>query len=164
MLRIVAVGALLVALLITIKDQRVLQRAHLVGYCSTFASAADGSEWRKCVPGKLSGRPGLELNSCTDWGRRQRRVLELPRLARRSRADGMRRAARRRPFVSCLSLTLLVELRQAEAPGAEAVRRRVEDALLGTIVRPATSTIGRPAAIAHVSPLASVKTPKSVDA
>jgi len=68
MLRIVAVGALIAALLITIKDQRVLQRAHLVGYCSSVASDAVGSEWRKCVAGKLSGRPGLELNGCTDWG------------------------------------------------------------------------------------------------
>ena len=69
MLRIVAVGTVLIALLITVKDQRVLQRAHLVGYCSTVAQATDGSEWRSCVPGKLSGRPGLELNSCTDMGR-----------------------------------------------------------------------------------------------
>ena len=70
MLRIVAVGSVLIALLIAVKDQRVLQRAHLVGYCSTFAFSADGSEWRSCVPGRLSGRPGLELNSCTDFGRR----------------------------------------------------------------------------------------------
>lgn len=68
MFRIVAVGALLVALLITIKDQRVLQRAHLVGACSTVGGAPDGSEWRSCVPGKLSGRPALTLDSCTDWG------------------------------------------------------------------------------------------------
>ena len=69
MLRILAVGTVLIALLITVKSQRVLQRAHLVGYCSTVARATDGSEWRSCVPGKLSGRPGLELNSCTDYGR-----------------------------------------------------------------------------------------------
>jgi hypothetical protein len=68
MFRIVAIGALLVALLITVKDQRVLQHAHLVGFCSTVASDATGSEWRKCVSGRLSGRPGLELNGCTDWG------------------------------------------------------------------------------------------------
>jgi hypothetical protein len=60
---------MLIALLITIKSQRVLQRAHLVGFCSTVAQAQDGSEWRSCVPGKLSGRPGLELDSCTDIGR-----------------------------------------------------------------------------------------------
>ena len=68
MLRIVAVGAVLIALMITVKDQRVLKRAHLVGSCSTVASVADGSEWRQCVPGKLSGRPGPELDSCSDWG------------------------------------------------------------------------------------------------
>jgi hypothetical protein len=69
LLRIVAVGTVLIALLISIKDQRLLQRAHLVGSCSTLAQAPDGSEWRSCVPGRLSGRPGLELNSCTDFGR-----------------------------------------------------------------------------------------------
>ena len=69
MLRIVAVGTLLIALLITVKDHRVLQRAHLIGYCSTVAQGTDGSEWRSCVPGKLSGRPGLEFDSCTDVGR-----------------------------------------------------------------------------------------------
>jgi hypothetical protein len=70
LLRIIAVGAALIALLIAVKSQRLLQRAHLVGYCSTFAQDADGSEWRSCVPGRLSGRPGLELDSCADFGRR----------------------------------------------------------------------------------------------
>ena len=69
MLRIVAVGAVLIALMLAVKDQRLLQRAHLVGYCSTYAHAEDGSEWRSCIPGKISGRPSLELDSCTDWGR-----------------------------------------------------------------------------------------------
>jgi hypothetical protein len=69
MLRIVAVGAVLIALLITVKDQRLLQRAHLVGYCSTLQQSTDGSEWRSCVPGKVSGRPGLELDGCIDYGR-----------------------------------------------------------------------------------------------
>jgi hypothetical protein len=79
MLRIVAVGAVLIALLITVKDQRLLQRAHLVGYCSTFAQAADGGEWRSCVPGKVSGRPGLALNGCTDYGRyRQAEIWGCP--------------------------------------------------------------------------------------
>jgi hypothetical protein len=71
LLRIVAVGTVLIALLITVKDQRVLQRSHLVGFCSTFAQEeASGVEWRACVPGHISGRPDLELNSCTDFGRR----------------------------------------------------------------------------------------------
>jgi len=70
MLRIVAVGLTLIGLLVTIKSQQVLQRAHLIGYCSSFAQVANGTEWRSCVPGKVSGRPGLTLDSCTDWGRR----------------------------------------------------------------------------------------------
>ena len=69
MLRIVAVGAVLMALMITIKDRQLLQRAHLVGFCSTLAQTQDGIEWRSCVPGRLSGRPELVLNSCTDLGR-----------------------------------------------------------------------------------------------
>jgi len=59
---------MLVLLLISIKEQRLLQRARLVGHCSSVSQAEDGSEWRKCVPGRLSGRPGMELTSCTDWG------------------------------------------------------------------------------------------------
>jgi hypothetical protein len=70
MLRIAVYGLCLIALLITIKSQQVLQRAHLVGFCSTFAQVENGTEWRSCVPGKVSGRPGLTLDSCTDWGRR----------------------------------------------------------------------------------------------
>jgi hypothetical protein len=70
MLRIVAIGTVLIALMISVKDHRLLERAHLIGYCSTYAQSADGSEWRSCVPGRISGRPGLEFNSCTDFGRR----------------------------------------------------------------------------------------------
>jgi hypothetical protein len=70
LLRIVAVGTVLIALLITVKDQQLLQRSHLVGFCSTLARTDDGTEWRSCVPGRLSGRPSLDLNSCTDRGRR----------------------------------------------------------------------------------------------
>ena len=68
MLRIVVYGLVLIALMITIKSQQVLQRAHLVGVCSTVAQAPDGTQWRSCVPGKLSGRPGLTLDGCTDVG------------------------------------------------------------------------------------------------
>jgi hypothetical protein len=70
MLRILVYGLVVFALMITIKSQRVLQRSHLVGACSTIVQAADGSEWRSCVPGKISGRPGLTLDACTDWGLR----------------------------------------------------------------------------------------------
>ena len=46
----------------------MLQRAHLVGSCSTVASAADGSEWRSASPGSSPAGPASKLDSCTDWG------------------------------------------------------------------------------------------------
>ena len=68
MLRIIVVGAVLAALMIGIKDQRVLQRTHVVGSCSTVAGSPDGSEWHSCIPGRLTGRPGLSMDGCTDFG------------------------------------------------------------------------------------------------
>ena len=51
-------------------NEHVLQRSHVVGSCSTIARRVDGSEWRACAAGRLTGRPGLELSGCTDFGRR----------------------------------------------------------------------------------------------
>lgn len=70
LLRIVAVAAALIAMLIAVKDHRVLQRAHVVGSCATVLKDADGSEWRSCVAGTLSGRPDLSRSGCTDAGPR----------------------------------------------------------------------------------------------
>lgn len=69
LLRIVLVGTVIAALLIAVKDQRLLQRAHMVGVCTTYAQAPDNGEWRACYPGRLAGRPSLELDGCTDAGR-----------------------------------------------------------------------------------------------
>jgi len=68
-LRIIVVGAVLAALMIGLKDQRVLERTHIVGSCSTVSgSSLDGSQWHSCVPGRLTGRPGLTMDGCTDFG------------------------------------------------------------------------------------------------
>ncbi|MDX6511299.1 MAG: hypothetical protein QOE36_803 [Gaiellaceae bacterium] len=61
--------ALGIALLIGIKNDHLLERAHIVGYCRTYATAADGTEWRECFSGHVSGRPSLKRNNCTDVGR-----------------------------------------------------------------------------------------------
>ena len=66
MLRFVAAAAIGVALLTLVKRERVLERAHIVGACTTYAQAADGTEWRECFPGRISGRPSLKLNGCTN--------------------------------------------------------------------------------------------------
>ena len=72
MLRIFAVAAALIALLIAVKDHRLLQRTHLVGACATVSTAKDGTEWRSCADGWLSGKPTLARASCTDAGPRGR--------------------------------------------------------------------------------------------
>jgi hypothetical protein len=68
MLRFLAVAAAGVALLATVKRERLLERAHIVGVCTTYAQAADGTEWRQCFAGRISGRPSLKLNGCTPAG------------------------------------------------------------------------------------------------
>ena len=68
MVRIVAVGAVLVAVMVAIRDHRLLQRTHVVGSCATVVEVTDGSEWRSCVAGRLTDRPGLSLAGCTDYG------------------------------------------------------------------------------------------------
>jgi hypothetical protein len=69
MLRFLAVAAAGIAMLTTVKRERLLERAHIVGVCTTYAQAADGGEWRECFSGRLSGRPSLKLNGCTKAGR-----------------------------------------------------------------------------------------------
>jgi hypothetical protein len=68
-LRMALALALGIALLVAIKTERLLERAHIVGYCTTYAKATDGSEFRECFSGWLSGRPSLRRNNCTQVGR-----------------------------------------------------------------------------------------------
>jgi hypothetical protein len=70
MFRIFLAAILIVAALVTVKRERLLERAHIVGFCTTYAHGADGTEWRKCTSGRISGRPSLKLNGCTDVGPR----------------------------------------------------------------------------------------------
>ncbi|MDX6510719.1 MAG: hypothetical protein QOE36_223 [Gaiellaceae bacterium] len=63
--RIILAGALVLGVLIFVKQDRLLQRSGLVGYCQVVASpAGDTSEWRACREGKLEGRPNLGMDSC----------------------------------------------------------------------------------------------------
>jgi hypothetical protein len=69
MLRIVLVGVLIFAALVAVKDGRLLKRAHIVGVCEVYAQTGDGA-WHACYPGRLTGRPSLQGNGCTDRGLR----------------------------------------------------------------------------------------------
>jgi hypothetical protein len=70
MLRILVLATLAAAVLFTVKDQDVLHRAGLIGYCTTTTAPAGAKGiWRACEKGKLSGRPDLSRQSCHRQGR-----------------------------------------------------------------------------------------------
>ena len=56
--QIVAVGVCIFALMLVIKDGRVLRMAGLTGSCSIVQTYADSSLLVGCRAGKLDGQPG----------------------------------------------------------------------------------------------------------
>ncbi len=67
-LRIVAVAAVILGVMIAIKDGRVLRVTGLTGSCSVVQTAADGTQLESCRPGKLEGRPDMSRDGCTGAG------------------------------------------------------------------------------------------------
>ena len=59
-------AVLIVALMLVIKDGRLLREVGLTGGCRPVAAPAgqDGN-WQACDPGKLQGAPDLSRQSCT---------------------------------------------------------------------------------------------------
>jgi hypothetical protein len=68
--RVVAVGVLIFALMLVIKDGRVLRDAGLTGRCSPALTFADGTQLEGCRAGKLVGKPDLSGQGCRDAGAR----------------------------------------------------------------------------------------------
>ena len=62
--RVVVVGVLVLALMIAVKDGRVLRHAGLTGECSVAQTLADGTQLEACRSGKLAGRPDLSRQGC----------------------------------------------------------------------------------------------------
>jgi hypothetical protein len=62
--RIVAAAVAVLALMIVIKDGRVLRRVGLTGSCRVVQTTADGSAWAACRAGRLEGLPDLSRRSC----------------------------------------------------------------------------------------------------
>ena len=62
---IVAVAVCILAVMLVIKDGRLLRDAGLTGSCKLVATIADGSQVEQCRPGKLEGRPDLTRQGCT---------------------------------------------------------------------------------------------------
>ena len=65
--RIVVVAVLAVAVMVGLK-QGVLRSTGLTGSCSVVQTNPDGTQWTRCVSGRLEGRPSLASKSCTPQG------------------------------------------------------------------------------------------------
>jgi hypothetical protein len=63
--RVISLAFLILALMIAVKDGRVLRDTGLMGYCTTFQTNADGSQIDACRRGKLEGWPDLSSRGCT---------------------------------------------------------------------------------------------------
>lgn len=69
MLRRVVIAAVLVlAVMVAVKDGRLLRQAGLTGSCHFVQATNDGGEWDACSSGRLAGRPDLTARSCTSSG------------------------------------------------------------------------------------------------
>ncbi len=66
--RIVLTGLVVVALMVGVKDGRILRVAGLTGSCTIVQTTADGTQLEACKAGKLDGMPDLSRNGCTDVG------------------------------------------------------------------------------------------------
>ncbi len=65
---VIVVAVCIFALMLAVKDGRILHAAGLTGSCSAVASLADGEVIEACKPGKLEGRPDLSKRNCTSAG------------------------------------------------------------------------------------------------
>jgi hypothetical protein len=71
MVKIALVAALLAATLHGAKQERVLERAGLVGSCTAVsANPSDPGRWMACRSGRLSGYPDLSRDACKLGGTR----------------------------------------------------------------------------------------------
>jgi hypothetical protein len=76
LLRIILVGAVLIAALVVVKQERVLARIGIVGKCAVTATPAgekvNEGQWWSCDEGALTGFPVLDRKSCESRGFRGR--------------------------------------------------------------------------------------------
>ena len=65
---VIAVGVMILALMLAIKDGRVLHDVGLTGYCNTVWTSSDGAQIQQCHRGVLEGWPDLSKSGCTGAG------------------------------------------------------------------------------------------------
>jgi hypothetical protein len=66
--RVVFFATVVLALMIAIKDGRILHETGLRGACNVVQTAVDGSQLEACHAGKLEGAPDLTRQGCKDAG------------------------------------------------------------------------------------------------
>ena len=65
---IFVVAACILALMLVIKDGRVLKTSGLTGKCTAASAVVQGVVVEACKPGKLEGRPDLTKRDCIAVG------------------------------------------------------------------------------------------------
>ena len=68
-MRVGLFAALVLALMVAVKDGRFLKTTGLTAVCVVAQTAADGTQLEACRPGKLQGVPDLSGNGCKDAGK-----------------------------------------------------------------------------------------------
>jgi hypothetical protein len=68
LLRVVITAVLIAAVMVGVKDGRLMRDAGLAGKCRVVETAKDGTQWAACTGGRLAGRPSLASKSCTSSG------------------------------------------------------------------------------------------------
>jgi hypothetical protein len=68
LIRIVAVAALIVAVMVAAKDHRLMRTTGLTAACAVVQTQSDGTLLAACHPGRLEGRPDLSGRGCIDAG------------------------------------------------------------------------------------------------
>jgi hypothetical protein len=67
--RVVVFAACVLALMVAVKDGRVLAKTGLKGSCAVVRVDADGSQLQGCHAGKLEGMPDLRRQGCKYAGK-----------------------------------------------------------------------------------------------
>jgi hypothetical protein len=70
LLKILFVALVMAAALVAVKQEQLLEKSGLVGYCQVVrAPRGDDGQWHGCHEGLMSGYPSLVKDSCTYEGR-----------------------------------------------------------------------------------------------
>jgi hypothetical protein len=66
--RVVVAGVLVLAVMIAVKDGRILRETGLSGACAVAQTLSDGTQVEACRAGRLAGRPDLRRQGCKEAG------------------------------------------------------------------------------------------------